>query len=163
VFQLLGFLGLDFVGPPPPMPATPSLPGQPTSLANLLALVDLWDWWKGSGYSLDDIAIGIGLTPRKPAAYPDPGPAAQQIVAGASRALTFTDRVFSVALGTSEQGSRDLLTCLSADPPGAPASPLPKSSLLLVQRSATDGSWSIIPGVSPPDLVITTRILLAHR
>src|SRR5262249_4927915 len=52
----------------------------------------------------------------------------------------------SVALGTTEQGSLDLLTNLSANTPTAPQHPA--STPLLVQRSATDGSWSLIPGIA---------------
>ena len=151
LFQLLGFLGLDHIGASPP---TPPPAGWPATLADLLPLLDLQAWWRHSGYSLDDIALAIGHTPRNPTAYPDPGVVAAQVVAAAAKALTFMSTVFSVALGTTEQGSRDLLTNLSTN-----------SSPLLVQQSPTDGSWSLIPGVDlagpvamtiPPTATVTT-------
>ena len=79
-----------------------------------------------------------------PATYLDPGTVAQQVVADAAKALTFTDTVFSAAQGTAtqgttEQGSSDLLASFVDRRQRASA---------LVQQSAFDGSWSLVPGVS---------------
>ncbi len=137
-FQLMTFAGVGFfIGPPPPTPSGPAQSGPPASLTNLLALLDLWDWWRQSGYRLDDVAVATGQLPRNATAYADPRTVASQVVAAATNALTFADTMFAAALGTTEQGSLDLLRSLSTggNPP-------------LVRQSATDGSWSLVPGVS---------------
>jgi hypothetical protein len=123
LFRLLGLLGLDHVG----------------GLADVISLLDLHAWQRQSGYLLDDVAVATGQMPRDPAAYIDPGAVAAQIVGSAAKALTFTDTVFSVALGTSERGSLDLLTTNSA----------------VVQASPTDGSWRLRPGVDLDTVTIT--------
>jgi hypothetical protein len=149
LFQLFGLLGLDHVG----------------ALADLETVLDLWTWWQPSGYSLDDVAVATGGVARDPTAYLDPVLVAQNIVQAAAKALTFADTVFctglrsrgdaSVALGTTEQGSLDLLTNLSANAPTGPQHPT--STPLLVQQSATDGSWSLVAGVdlSPGSVTMT--------
>jgi hypothetical protein len=132
LFQLLGLLGKGHVG----------------GLADLLSLIDLQAWWRQSGYRLDDIAVATGQAPRDPASYPDPGTVAGQIVTSAAKALAFTDTVFSVALGTTEQGSLDLL----------------KKNPGVVESSPTDGSWRLVSGVDldavaitiPPTATVTT-------
>ncbi len=94
LFQLLGLIALD----------------QVSGLSDLLALLDLYAWWRQSGYRLDDVAVATGQTPRDAARYPDAGTVAAQVVVAAATALTFSDTLFAVALGTTEQGSRDLIT-----------------------------------------------------
>jgi hypothetical protein len=132
LFQLFSLLGIQFID----TPQAPALAGKmPASLANLLSVFDFWSWQQQSGYSLDDIAVATGGTPLAPAAYPNPLVVATQVVAAAAKALTFTDTVFSVALGIPEQGSLDLLTSLAAG-----AGPL-------VAQSPNDGSWSLVAGV----------------
>lgn len=93
LFQLLELLGLDRV----------------TGRADLVALLDLNRWQRTSGYSLDDLAMAGGQAPLDPTRYPDPAATAAQIVVSAATALEFTDTVFAVAVGTTEQGSADLV------------------------------------------------------
>jgi hypothetical protein len=117
--QLLGIAGIDHVG----------------SLSNLTTLVDVKEWWSQSVYSLDDVTLATGGAPRSPGNYIDPAKVAAQVVSDAATALNFTNTIFAVALGTTEQGSVDLLAALQQSTPP------------IVKRSATDGSWSIVPGV----------------
>jgi hypothetical protein len=114
LFELLGFLGLDHV----------------EARSDLLALLDLHKWWRHSGYRLDDIAVATGQPPRDPGRYPDAATVAAQVVAAAATALTFTDTVFAVSLGTAEQGSRDLI-----------------AENLTVIEPATDGTWRLAAGI----------------
>jgi hypothetical protein len=129
LFQLLGLTGAPYIVPAilrvgpdgNPISTTPYVglgllnqpAGWPPALANLPLLLDFYDWWKGSGYTLDDIAFATQQPVRDLTKYLDPGAVARQVVEAASSALTFTDTAFSVALGISEQGSRDLLASLS--------------------------------------------------
>jgi hypothetical protein len=122
LFQLLGFIGPDHV----------------SGLPDLLALCDLHAWWRQSGYPLDDVAMATGQAPRDPTRYPDAASVAAQVVVSAARALGFTDTVFAVALGTPEQGSRDLLT----KNPG-------------VVESPADGTWRIQAGIDLDTVAIT--------
>jgi hypothetical protein len=99
LFQLISFAGL---------------PGHVRNLNDLAQLLSLHDWWRESGYRLDDIAVAINAPPTDPTRYSDPSALAVEIVSGASDALTFTDTVFAVALGTTEQASRELRTANAA-------------------------------------------------
>ena len=131
LFQLLGLLPLDSV----------------QSLADVLALADLCDWWRGSGYRLDDVAVATGQPPRDPTRYFDPAAVAAQLQSAAATALTFSDTVFAVAVGTTEQGSRDLI-----------------ASNPSVIESPADGKWRLTAGVDldtvainiPPTAIVPT-------
>ena len=98
LFQLLGFLSIDHLD----------------GLTDIGLLLALHDWWKASGYRLDDIAVSLGQRPRDGTRYVDPAAVAAQVVASAATAMTFTDTVFAIALGTTEQGSRDLIAAIRA-------------------------------------------------
>lgn len=93
LFELMGLLQIDHI----------------SGLDDLLAFLDLSTWYKQSGYRVDDIVIASGRTPRNPVIYPDAPTVAASIVTAAATALTFTDTVFAVALGMTEQGSSDLI------------------------------------------------------
>jgi hypothetical protein len=93
LFELLGFVQLDHV----------------TSLENLEELLDFYNWYSQSGYKLDDIAIANGRVPRILENYPDAPTLANTVVTAMATGLNFTTTVFAVALGTSEQGSADLI------------------------------------------------------
>jgi hypothetical protein len=93
LFQLIGFAGL---------------PGRVRDLADLVQLLDLHSWWKTSGYRLDDTAVATGAPPRDAGGYPDAAALAAELVSGATDTLGFHDTIFAVALGTTEQGSREL-------------------------------------------------------
>jgi hypothetical protein len=92
-FQLLGFAQLDHV----------------TSLADLDVLLDIYEMYKEGNYKLDDIAVATGQAPRNPSLYLDPASVASAIVLDAAAGLTFKGTVFAVSLGTTEQGSADLI------------------------------------------------------
>ncbi len=85
-----------------------------TNADDLVSLLDLHAWWRASGLQLDDLAIAMGQAPRDSGRIPDADAIANAIVAGAAEALSFKDTVFAVALGTSEQASRDLLDANAA-------------------------------------------------
>jgi hypothetical protein len=132
LFQLLELIGLDCV----------------SGLSDLDALLRVHDWWRTSGYQLDEIAIATGRTPRDATRHLDPVAAAGELVTAAARGLTFTETIFSVALGATEQASQDLLASLSAT---------------VVERVGADGSWQMVPGVDldavrlalPPTATVT--------
>jgi hypothetical protein len=77
--------------------------------ADLGALLDFNAWWRKSGYRLDDLSVAVGRSPRDPSRYPNPQAVAENAVAGAADALSFKDTLFSVALGATEKGSRDIV------------------------------------------------------
>jgi Tc toxin complex TcA C-terminal TcB-binding domain/Neuraminidase-like domain/Salmonella virulence plasmid 28.1kDa A protein len=129
LFQMLGLLGLDRVG----------------GNADLLALLKLWSWWRGSSYQVDDVAVATGQSPRDTTRFPDPAGVAAAIAANVATALTFKGTVFAVALGTSEQASRNLVQANSA-----------------VIEAAGDDLWRLRAGVDlaaaalviPPDATV---------
>jgi hypothetical protein len=114
------------------------LPGRVRDLNDLVRLLSLHDWWRESGYRLDDIAVTINAPPRDATRYPDPLTLAGEIVAGATNALTFTDTVFAVALGTTEQASRDLIAVNST-----------------LFAAAGVERWRLADGVDPNSAAIT--------
>jgi Tc toxin complex TcA C-terminal TcB-binding domain/ABC toxin N-terminal region/Neuraminidase-like domain len=122
LFQLLGFVGLERVG----------------GLPDLRALLDVHGWWQGSGYRLDDVAMATGQAPRDATPYVDPLAAAARVVAAGAAGLTFGDTLFAVALGTTEQASRDLLAANPA-----------------IVESPSEGSWRLIAGVDLDAAAIT--------
>ncbi|HEX6099234.1 MAG TPA: neuraminidase-like domain-containing protein [Thermoanaerobaculia bacterium] len=83
--------------------------GRVLTLTDLRNLLDFHAWWKSSGYSLDDLSVAAGRTPRDASRYPDPMPLAASIVHDAVEGLSFTDTVFAAALGVTEKASRDLI------------------------------------------------------
>jgi hypothetical protein len=93
LFQMLGLLGRDHLG----------------GVADLRDLLDLWSWWRSSSYQLDDVAVATGQSPQHGERFPDPATIAAAIAANVANALMFKATVFSVALGTSEQASRNLV------------------------------------------------------
>ena len=131
LFQMLGLLGLDHVA----------------GLADLLLLLDLHDWWRQSGYRLDDVAVATGQAPRDPTRYPTAQAVADQVVASAATALTFTENVFAVALGTTEQGSLDLLK-----------SNAPTASTPGVVEPTEGGTWRLVAGVDLDEAGLTITI-----
>jgi hypothetical protein len=80
--------------------------------------------------------------------YPDATTIANQVVLSAAVALTFTDTVFAVTPGTTEQGSRDLL---ASNTPG-------------IFESPVDGAWRLKAGIDldtvaiviPPTAIVPT-------
>ena len=133
LFQLVGFLDLGHV----------------KGLADLRALLDLHTWWRQSGYRLDDVAVALGQSPRDTTRYPDAATIANQVVLSAAVTLTFTDTVFAVTLGTTEQGSRDLL---ARNTPG-------------IFESPVNGAWRLKAGLDldtpaivdiPPTAIVPT-------
>jgi hypothetical protein len=90
-----------------------SLPGRVRNLNDLVQLLSLHAWWRKSGYRLDDLAVAIGATPSDATRYANPETLAREIVSGASDALSFNDTIFALALGTSEEASRELRTANS--------------------------------------------------
>jgi hypothetical protein len=93
LFQMIGFLGIDHIA----------------GLADLVALLDLDSWYTQTAYRVDDLAIATGQSPRDPTRYPVAADVAAEIVTAAATALTFTSTVFAVSLGTTEQGSSDVI------------------------------------------------------
>ncbi len=115
LFRLIRFAGLpDFVG----------------DLDALSQLLDFHSWWKDSGYQLDDLAVLIGAPPDDATQYPDPETLANEIIAGARDALSFSETVFAVALGITEQASRALIS---------------NNSHLFV--AVRDGQWRLADGI----------------
>ena len=98
LFELIGFIPIDHL----------------TTLSDLLTVLNLQAWYQQSNYRLDDIAIATGQTPHNRALYPDAPTVAAGIVTAASTALTFTNTMFAVSLGTTEKGSADLVTSNAA-------------------------------------------------
>ena len=131
LFQLLGLVSL----------------GQIAAPADLSTLLDVYDWWKSSGYRLDDVSVILGRPPRDATRYPDPATVAAGVVTAAATALSFSDTVFAVALSTSEQGSRDLVTANPA-----------------VIEATSNGKWRLTAGVDlataaivvPPSATVPT-------
>ncbi|MGH7717070.1 MAG: neuraminidase-like domain-containing protein, partial [Vulcanimicrobiaceae bacterium] len=93
-------------------------------------LLDVFDWYDGANYTLDQIAVATGGTPLVPASFKDAGALAAQIVASAATALSFNDTVFSVALGTTEIGSKDLI-----------------SSNPTVIEAGANSTWRLVAGI----------------
>jgi hypothetical protein len=98
LFQMLRLLGLDRIG----------------GDADLRALLILWAWWRGTSYQFDDLAIATGQPPRDTTRFPDPAAMAAAITVNVATALTFKGTVFAVALGMTEQASRNLVQANTA-------------------------------------------------
>ena len=122
LFQMLSLLGIDHL----------------SNADDLASVLDLSAWTKANKLSVDDVAVVVGQVPRDASRYPDPATIATQVTASAASALTFTDTVFAVALGTTEQGSRELVS-------GNPA----------LFESTTQGTWRLKPGIDLSAIAIT--------
>ena len=131
LFQMLALLGLDRV----------------KGIADLIALIDLWSWWQHSGYRLDEVAIATGQPPRDATRFPDPATVAASVASAVASALIFRDTVFAVALGTTEQASRDVIAANPA-----------------LVEAAGAGSWRLKGGIDldaiavviPPNAMVPT-------
>jgi len=104
--------------------------GRLANAADVIQLTDLAEWRRQSGYSMDDLAVATGRTPRDATRYVDPVAAGETIVSSAADSLYFGDTVFSVALGTTEEASRALLD-------GNP----------VVVEETAEGRWRLVAGV----------------
>jgi hypothetical protein len=113
------------------------LPGFIGNLDSLMRLLDFHSWWKNSGYGLDDLAVLTGAPPSDATAYPDPERMAEEIVVGASDALSFSDTVFAGALGIAERASRALIN--------------DNSHLFVAVR---EGQWRLADGIDLSNAVI---------
>jgi hypothetical protein len=115
---------------------------------DLRVLLDLDAWRREAGFTVDDLAVATGRPPGDLAVYADPAAIAARVVASAATALSFTETIFAAAIGTTEQGSRDLL---AANRPS------------LVEPTS-NGGWRLTAGVDldavaitiPPSAVVST-------
>ncbi len=133
-------------------------------LADLLALIELYDWCGQSGYDLDDVAVAVGRAPRDQSRYLDAAAVAQQVAASSGLSLMFADTVFAVTLGTTEQGSRDLI----ASNPTIIESPAAGAWFLaagidLDTVSVTIPATATVPTTSGTKLVTTAQVRGALR
>jgi hypothetical protein len=123
LFQVIGIAGIGA--------------GLVTNAADLLAVVEADKWRRESGYTLDDIAVATGGTPRDTTHYLDPATTAANIVTSAAQALSFGDTIFSVSLGITEQSSRELSM----------------ANVQILEQTA-DGDWQILAGTDLASAVI---------
>src|SRR5215475_3584126 len=78
------------------------------------------------------------LQPRDASRFPDPATVAAEVASSVASALLFKDTVFAVALGTTEQASRDLIAANAA-----------------LVEAAAEGSWRLKAGIDLAAIAIT--------
>ncbi len=81
--------------------------------AQVWAAYDAVRWLRGSGYTLDDLAVATGKPARDPARYRDPALLAQDAVDGARAALELAPTALAVATGIGESAA---LAVVAANP-----------------------------------------------
>ena len=83
--------------------------GSLQTAADVAALLVTDAWWRASRLSLDQVAFVLGQPVTDPTRFPAPDAIAAHVIEFAASALGFADTVFAVALGTTEQASRDVI------------------------------------------------------